>query len=218
MLASLLGLTHSTGVPLGTVHVYLHGFGNLARFDRLVQEETSLPQNPSGVSVVKGIQLLFNTPNYDASLSSIVTGIRYRAAGAKRTPRLEPRIPGSGIRRFIDLNSSQKTARGSLAAAYTVFSTTDSGLEQLETSLRGYLEDTIGLGRRLSPEELWDYLQKGRPGFPVHEVMIEAIGVRSEDFNQTMERAASAGLFGESLQNSEFRSRRRQELEARWRK
>jgi hypothetical protein len=111
------------------------------------------------------------------------------------------------------LNESLKRLTEELARDYTRYRESGSEVIQLQTSLYRYLGFVTG--KQLSPEETWDYLQERRSGFPVRDAIIEALGVRSEEFDHVMERAAEAGIFGEGLRHPRSRDSRRPEARRR---
>jgi hypothetical protein len=216
LLLNFFGLftLYDRSVP-GTVRAHALNSENLARFDGLVRNETATPTRPEGVSIAEGIKILLtgSVEEFHPSHSEMLRGIKYMTVNTSGTPSLVVRSPGSGITHFINLNLMQEDAAARLAGAYAHFSSDNSDVKILRTFLKEYL--TNALGRRPSPEEILDYLQEGRPGFPVRDTIIEALGVRPEDFDRTIERAANEGAFGEALRSNEARSSRRRELEAR---
>jgi hypothetical protein len=199
------GLFHSPVPKVVRDHVL--GTENLTRFDGLVREMTSTRGRPKGVSIEEGIRVLFHRDKLNDPIAegAIEAAIQYN-------PKGEIRAPGSGINFFMTLNSLHTSTTEYLTSAYTQFSrgTGSNGEASLIDALQVYLQTT--LGRHPSPEEIWAYLQKGRPGFPVRDAVIEALGVRPDEFDQVMQRAAKEGAFGEALRSSEFRSSRRREL------
>jgi hypothetical protein len=168
---------------------------NLARFDQMVRDETATPAMPRGVSIEEGIRILFVNKAIQSVHREMVRGIRYSAVDMDGLPVLTVRSPGSGIRFFMELNSSQKTMTEELATAYAQFRDTDSGLEALEAALERYVANT--LGRRLPMEEIWSYLRRDGSRFPVRAAVIEALRVRPAEFDEVMTRAGEASVLRE---------------------
>jgi hypothetical protein len=217
---SIFDLLQPNGFVYKPVRSYFSDPETSRRLDALVSQETpGGPKIPNGVPLETGLRILFGPPpggEYDVALGrrpadpldAIVTAIRYRRV--EDNGALLPRRPGSGIGHFMALNASLKAVTESLARDYRHFSKTGLEILPFEHSLFDYLKTVIG--RQLSREETWGYLQKGREGFPVRDAVIEALGVRPEEFDQVIERAAKAGAFGESLRNDASRTRRRLEI------
>jgi hypothetical protein len=188
-------LTHHRDPVPRTVRTHLLVPNNLARLDQLVREETSSPEMPRGVSIEEGIRVLFINRKIKPIHREMVKGIRHRVGYFEQTHYLEARPPGSGIRFFMDLNSSQKTMTEELADAYAQLRDTGSGLEALEAALERYVANT--LGRRLPMEEIWSYLRRDGSRFPVRAAVIEALRVRPAEFDEVMTRAGEASVLRE---------------------
>jgi hypothetical protein len=211
----IFDLLQPNGHVFESVRSHLSDSANLARLDALVSKETSGPEMPQGVSLATGLRVLFSHrgDGLDALVrqepldahSGIITAIRHRTENGA----LAARRPGSGIERFMALNGSLPEATQELVRTYNKFTT--NGLEALpfQTSLYIYL--TIVTGRQLPLEDTWDYLQAGRPGLPVRDAIIEALGVHPEEFDRVMERAAQQGIFGDGLRSPGSRDSRRPE-------
>jgi hypothetical protein len=188
-------LTHHRDPVPKAVRIHLLIPKNLARFDQMVRDETSTPEMPRGVSIEQGIRILFANRGIQPVHREMVTGIRYRTVDVAGSPSLAVRSPGSGIRFFVELSSSQKNTTEQLKAAYARFRDTGSGIDELKSSLENYFANA--LGRRLPMEEIWPSLRRGVSGFPVRAAIIEALGVRPAEFDYVMTRAGEASVLKE---------------------
>jgi len=205
------------GFVFESVRSHLSDSENLARLDQLVVQETTSPELPKGLPLEEGLQILFSPrgSSLNALLGQkpadphdvIISALRYRREDEGRV--LAPRRPGSGIEQFQVLNASLRAVAISLEQKYSLFTESGEGAMLFQTALYDYLSASIG--RHASPEETWDYLQGNRQGFPVRDAVIEALGVRPDELDRTMERAARQGIFGEELRRQQSRDSRRPE-------